>query len=126
MVTPRAKSCSNRRAEDHRVGDVVDGELVEAEKIDTGCQIVCRRCDRIEVVRSAVLCNAPMRGDTVLHLEHERKEVDAALAGRRGRLEEEVHQKRLAAPDRAKDIETAWLGPAPPSDRSQASAPFRD
>ena len=41
-----------------------------------------------------------------MHLEHEAVEMDAALLrDRRGR-EEQVHQHRLAAPDRAEDIET--------------------
>jgi hypothetical protein len=45
--------------------------------------------------------------DVGVNLGHEGVEVDAALAGDRRRLEEQVHQHGLAAPDRSPQIDAA-------------------
>ena len=97
--------------EDHRVGDIVDSKLVEAQKLDLRRDLVCRCRDRITAVRSAILWRPAMGRNALLNFEHERKKVNAALADRVRGFEEDVHQKRLAASNCAKNIKSARLGP---------------
>src|SRR5262249_52767992 len=95
-------------SEDHRVGDVVNGELVEAEELDLLRELTRDLNDRIGIVRSAVLRLSPHSRNAVVHLAHELMEVDATLSLRRRGGEEEVHQQCLAAADIAPDVEPAW------------------
>ena len=45
-----------------------------------------------------------------VHVLHELVEVDAALVGDFGLVEEQVHQHGLAAPDRPHEVEAIWPG----------------
>ena len=95
-------------AEDHRVGDVVDGEFVEAEELDLRRRVAPPPAaigsppfasPLFSLRRSAAMrsCTSPMKC----------MEMDAALPRRRRGREEEVHEQRLAASDRAPDVEPA-------------------
>ncbi|HEX9836507.1 MAG TPA: hypothetical protein VGB90_06600, partial [Alphaproteobacteria bacterium] len=81
--------------EDHRIGNVLHLELVETEKVRFRGDLVRVHGERI--AHAAVAAQAVQR---VVHARHEVVEMDAALGARRRRLEEQVHQHRLAGPDR--------------------------
>ena len=66
-------------AEDHRVGDVVDRELVEAEQLDLRSDRCGDRRDRIVAVRLAALRFGANACDALVHVAHEGMEMDAAL-----------------------------------------------
>jgi hypothetical protein len=85
-------------AQDHGVGDVVDIELVEAEQGRLGRDPPGDRRDRIALLAAALV-------DTLVHLQHEGVEMDAALQLDRRGLEEHVHDHGLAAADAAVDVE---------------------
>ncbi len=88
-------------AQDHRVGDVVDLELVEAEQRGLRRDLVRERRDRVVAVR--VL---PLPGmDAGVRLLHEAVKMDAPLARDLRRLEEQVHQHGLAAANLADEVE---------------------
>jgi hypothetical protein len=65
--------------------------------------------------------------DAGVHVEHEGVEMHAALVRDRRRGEKQVHQHRLAAPDRTPQIEAArrFLGPLAESEAGQQSAARR-
>jgi hypothetical protein len=85
--------------EDHRVGDVVDLELVEAQQRrlvgDVGGDLEDRR----------IRLRPPLSLDAVVHFEHEGMEMNPPLAQARHRGKEQIHQHRFAAADRAVQIE---------------------
>ena len=88
-------------AEDHRIGDVVHLELVEAQQRRLGGDRIGQRRDRVVDVRVGALEGMEARVDVL----HEAMEVDALLAAHIGGGEEQVHQHGLAAPDLAHDVE---------------------
>ena len=94
-------------AEDHRIGDVVDHELIEAEERQIARDLRRHRRDRIAAPLPAALLPGAEGMHTVMHLAHERVEMDAPLCIRRRRLEEKVHQHGLAAPYRTPNVEAA-------------------
>jgi hypothetical protein len=59
----------------------------------------CHRDQRVLPLRLA------RYGDAAVDFEHEGVEVDAALGGDAERVDEQVHQHRLAAPDAAPQID---------------------
>ena len=96
--------------EDHRIGDIGDGELVEAEDP----RLLGEGLRATGAIGSSPLHLAGLellapRMDALVHVGHEGVEMDPALAAHAERLEEQVHQHRLAAPDRAPDVEPARL-----------------
>ncbi len=108
-------------AEDHRISDVIDRELIEAENPGLGCQSLGHRCDRICALRFAVLGELPPLMDAAMGVGHEIVEMRPPLPLRRHFREEHVHEHRLAAPDSAPDVEAARrlrclrLGPEEPA-----------
>jgi hypothetical protein len=88
-------------AQDHRVGDVDDVELVEAEQPDVARDVGRDRAQRIGELRPALLVQA------LLRLEHEGVEMHPPGRDRRGGRDQQVHQHRLAAADRAPEIDPA-------------------
>ena len=86
-------------AQNHRVGDVDDVELVEAEQESLPRK---RRRDRHQRIVGAALAR---RLQAVLHLQQEGVEMHAALLGDRRAGEEQVHQHGLAAPDRPEHVQ---------------------
>ena len=98
-------------AEDHRIGDVGDLEFVEAEQARLGGDRAGDRHDGVGFGRRALgreLLAAAVQA--LLDLEHEFVEVHAPLLGHRRVGEEQVHQHRLAAADRAPDVEAVRAG----------------
>lgn len=86
-------------AEDHRVGDVRDVELVEAQQAGVGGDAIRHLLQRIgRVVELA---------QVVLHLLHEGVEVHPALAPIRHRVVEAIHQEALAPPHAAPEVNAA-------------------
>ena len=91
--------------QDHRVGDIVDGEFVETDDTRFGRDIARNRRDRIVLLDLALLQRLAMRGNAVMRIGHEVVEMDAplALGGTRGK--EEIHQHGLAAANMTMDIQ---------------------
>ncbi len=102
-VTPRANSAANRLPEDHRVRDVRDGELVEADDARLGCDVVGDEIERILDVAVAL--------QALVHGGHEAMEMLPRLVLERQRAEEQVHHECLAAADAAPEVQPAH-GPA--------------
>ncbi len=101
-------------AEDHRIADVADEELVEHEHVRIGSDA---RRDLVQRIRAT--------GKTAqrhVHVLHETMEMHAPLRCRRQRVVEKIAEKRLAAPDRAPKIDAAnrvvASAQAPPQRRS--------
>src|SRR5690606_18579354 len=86
-------------AENHRVGDVVDRELVEADDPRAIGEMI--RDDLERVLAVAQLLQA------VVHLGHEAVEMQPQLVFERQRRVEEIHHQRLAAADAAPEIQAA-------------------
>ena len=86
-------------AKDHRVGDVRDMELVEAQQPRLRGDFVGDPQQRIVL--------APECVEALVHLAHEGVEMHAALALERQRVEEAVHQHALAAADTSVEVEPA-------------------
>ena len=82
-------------AQDHRIGNVVDLELVEAQQGRLGNDPVGQGRDRVVAARVRLLPGMYL-GMGILH---EAMEVDAALAADLGSGEEQVHQHAFAAAD---------------------------
>ncbi len=80
--------------EDHRVGDVVDLELVEAQEHRLGGEIGGDLGNRLG------RAGAALAFDAGVHVEHEGVEMHPPLVGDRRRGEQQIHQHRFAAPDR--------------------------
>ncbi len=93
-------------AEDHGVGNVGDMEFVEAQQPGLLGKFGGDKPDRIVAGVLAELHLLPERVNALVHVEHEFVKMRAALARHRARLEEQIHQHRLAAPDVAVDVET--------------------
>ena len=100
-----AEQAREQAGEDHRVGDVGDEELVEADHA---------RCARAMCAATRLQRFARGRlqfGELGVHVAHEMVEMHA-LCARRGRgavqrREEQIHQQRLAAADAAPQIHAA-------------------
>ncbi len=94
--------------QDHRVGDILHLEFVEAEKLGFAHD---RRGDGRDRIAAAGLLAVGV--DALMHFAHEFVEVDAALRHGGGEGEELVHQHGLAAADLAVDVEPpGWRGAA--------------
>ncbi len=91
-------------AEEHRVGDVLDLELVEAEE-PRGCED--RLDDRGHRVVVLAFRGGAERCDPGMELVHELVEMRAALLRDRDGGIKEVHQHGLAAPDGADEVGAA-------------------
>ena len=86
-------------AEDHRVGDVRDVELVEADEAMALCDPGRDKRKRILFVLEC--CKL------LVHGAHEHVEMDACLAADGHRRKEAVHQEALAAPDATPHVHAA-------------------
>ena len=101
-------------AQDHRVGDVGDEQLVEAEQPRRRRNLSNDGDDRIGHARLA-RC-----GKALMHLLHEGVEVHPALGLEGDRAVEQVHEHRLAATDLTCEVKpTGRLGVAPPKHADQ-------
>ena len=92
-------------AEDHRIGNVGDLKLVEAQQLRLRRDRLGDRHDRVGFRWGAPgrQLLAP-RVQALMHFEHEFVKVDAALLRHGGVGKKQVHQHRLAAPDRSPDV----------------------
>ena len=100
MPTPVLEQRLEQPVQDHRVGDVGDVELVEAD------QPVAPR-DALRRARRAGSTVPFSSAQLAVHLAHELVEVQPRLALQRHRVEEAVHQEALAAPDAAVHVDAA-------------------
>ncbi len=117
---PGREQALEQARQDHRVGDVLDLELVEAEQSHLAGDRRGHRRDRIATASLARNVN-PLVG-----LGHEFVEMDAALGDGGGDREEFVHQHGLATADLAVDVEAARGAPASTEEpRKQTAAASR-
>ena len=86
--------------QDHRVGDVVDLELVEAQERSFLGE------SRGDVQDRLTRPGAALAFDAVMDIEHEGVKMHPPLARDWRRREKQIHQHRLAPPDRPPEIET--------------------
>ena len=86
--------------QDHRVGDVGDVKLVEAD------QPVAPRDAPAQLVAAGRRCRCSS-AQLAVHLAHELVEMQPRLALQRHGAEEAVHQEALAAPDAAVHVHAA-------------------
>jgi hypothetical protein len=96
---PGIEECREQAPEDHRIGDVVDLELVEAQQRRLAGDVGGDLVDGLGGSGAAL----PL--DAVVHFEHEGMEMDASFAQVRHRAKEQIHQHRLAAPDGSAQVE---------------------
>ena len=99
----RGEQALEQARQDHRIGDVLDLELVEAEEP----HLVRRSIAATGTIGSP---SEPLADDVdpLVDLVHELVEMDAALRHGVGEREELVHQHGLAAADLAVDVEPAY------------------
>ena len=105
-------------AQNHRIGDIVDLELIEAKQSRFGRDLFRKRRDWIGNVGMRPLVGMKLRMDVL----HEAVEMNPPLAGHLCGLEEQVHQHGLAATDIADEVEAGghvFLGVAPPHQPGQ-------
>ena len=95
-------------AENHRIGNVGDVKLVEAQQPRLVEDRLGGEPDHVGVADLAARDILPVAVDPLVHLGHEFVEMGAALVRHLALLEEQVHQHGLAAPDLAMDVEPAW------------------
>jgi len=103
-------------AQDHRVRNVRDGELVEADDSRLGCNVVGDEIER--VLNIAVVLQA------LVHGGHEAMEVLPRLVLERQRAEEQIHHEGFAAADAAPEVKTAHgSGVRAARERRESAAP---
>jgi hypothetical protein len=90
--------------EDHRIGDVGDGELVEAQHIGFLRECLRHRFDRVVTLDPARLELLAIGVDAAVHIGHESVEMGPALSAHAEAFKEQIHQHGLAAPHRAPDV----------------------
>ena len=113
-VTP-CRAARRTDPEDHRISDVRDVQLIEAQHARYRARGAWRRCSSGARRRAA----ARVR----VHVVHETVEVAAALVREREAGEEKIHEPGLAAPDAAPQVQaTHGSGGRAPEERSRASA----
>ncbi len=98
---PAIEQALEQAGQDHRVGDILDLELIETEQ---ACFVGDRRGDRRDRIAAILLAEAM---DPLVDLAHELVEVDAPLRDRPGHGEELVHEHGLATADLAINVEAA-------------------
>ena len=112
---PCSKKPREQPAQDHRVGDVGDVELIEAKQR-------CGPGDRSATTGTTIAFVLLSRSrDELVHLDHEFMEMDAALRLERYEVEEQVHQHRLAAADRPEQVKPARDFAAPTGEKEKTS-----
>ena len=85
--------------QDHRVGDVGDMKLVEADQPKAFGHALAEHLERVNC--------AVHVGEFAVHLAHEFMKVQARLAFERHRVEKAIHQKALAAPHPTVHVDAA-------------------
>ena len=93
--------------QDHRVGNVGDVKLVEAQQPCVVEDRLCGKSDHVGIDEFAARDALAKTVDTLMHVGHELVEMGTALVHDRAVLEEQVHQHGLAAPDLAVNVEAA-------------------
>ncbi len=107
--------------QNHRVGDVVDLEFVEAQQRRLARDLVGERRDWVGDFRVRPLIGVDSRVDAL----DEAMEMDALFARHQRGVEEQVHQHGLSAPDLADQIQAGrhvFLGMAADQARQQPAA----
>ncbi len=84
--------------QDHRVGDVGNVKLVEADQPEASGNATTEFVQGVD--RAFQILELPV------NLPHELVKVQAGLAGQRHGLEEAVHEKTLSTPDTAMHVDT--------------------
>ena len=92
---PGIEQCGKQAIEDHRVGDVLNLEFVKAEERRLGSDLRRHLGDRLA---GSV---PPLLFDAIVHFEHKGVEMNPPLVLARRGGEEEIHQHRLATPNRS-------------------------
>jgi hypothetical protein len=92
--------------QNHRIGDVGDGEFVEAQHPGFVGQRPRHRRNRVVALGLTRLDGGAVSTDPVVHIGHEVVEMDPPLAVDRRQVVKQVHQHGLAAPDRAVDVQS--------------------
>ena len=90
---------------DHGVGDIGDVEFIEAEQLRFAGDGRGGALDRILIGQRAVFHFLAVGMNPLVHIRHELMKMRAAFALDRARLEEQIHQHGLAAPDLAVNVE---------------------
>ena len=119
MTTPRSNRPLNSRARIIASAMSVTVQLVEAEQARAGRDLGRNERNRVAVGRRAAA------RDAVVNFGHELVKVHAALLRDVGRLVEEVHQHRLAAPDGAMKIDPARRRARGPAEDGEKAGPHR-
>ena len=116
---PGGEQALEQARQDHRVGDVLDLEFVEADEPHLVGDHGSDRRDRIAA--------DPLANDVhpLMGLGHELVEMDTALGDGGGERKELVHQHGLAAADLAVDVETARRVVAPAEEPAKKTAAGR-
>ena len=106
-VTPRSKSDSSRRPQDHRIADITDKKLVETKHARFGRDVGGDAVER--VLRLGDRFKAPV------HVTHHPVEMNTFLAGHVQCGEKQIHEECFAAADATPEIHAAnrWLRPVP-------------
>jgi hypothetical protein len=95
-----AEQPEQKSFQDHRVGDVGEVELVEADQPITPRHAPCHLVERI--------LHAAQVAQFAMDPAHELVEMQAALTAYRHGFEEAVHDETLSAPDAAMQPDAAW------------------
>ncbi len=94
--TSPAKQLGEQAPEDHRIGDISDRKLVEAEQFRFGIKRCATGRNRIRLLGFTRLQLLPMCMDASMHIGHKFMKVAATLLGARRLGEEHVHEHGLA------------------------------
>ena len=116
---PGGEQALEQARQDHRIGDVLDLEFIEADEPHLVGDHRSNRPDRIAA--------DPLANDVhpLMGLGHELVEMDAALGDGGGERKELVHQHGLAAADLAVDVEPARRGIARAEEPAEKTAAGR-
>ena len=97
----RRQQGGEQPGQDHRIGDIVDLHLVKRQQPRLGCNCSGHHRDRV------IPPLLPVLVDPVMHIKHELMKMRPPLGRHPDMLDEQVHQHRLAAPDRSPKINPA-------------------
>jgi hypothetical protein len=117
MIKPRGLDIRRRQNDDtarkeslkqppqnHRIGNIGDGEFVETQYPGLIRQRLGHRLDRVTALNLAGLRALPPGVNTLMHIGHEGMEMRAPLALNMQAVVEKIDQHGLAPPDRSPEI----------------------
>ena len=98
------KQGCEQAAQDHRIGNIGDGEFIKTNQMRLTRQSRGDRRDRIRIFDRALFHALAEFMDAFMHIRHETMKMHAPFGGGLHRLEKQIHQHGFAAPDIAPDI----------------------